>query len=143
MAKKQQCIFCKIIKGEIPAIKVYETSKNLAFLDINPLTLGHCLIIPKKHAENIFDISLNDFKDLMIDTQKLAKILKTSLKAQGINLVNSSGEIAGQSVFHFHFHLIPRYKNDDLKFNDWWNKKTKKVDNRRLLKIAQKINKNK
>jgi histidine triad (HIT) family protein len=143
MTIKQQCIFCKIIKNEIPVIKVYETSKNLAFLDINPLTIGHSLIIPKKHAENIFDISPDDFKALMIDAQKLAKILKISLKAQGINLINSSGEIAGQSVFHFHFHLIPRYKNDKLEFSDWWNKKTKKVNNQELFKIAQKITKNK
>ncbi|HOM68274.1 MAG TPA: HIT family protein [Candidatus Paceibacterota bacterium] len=143
MTIKQQCIFCKIIKNEIPVIKVYETSKNLAFLDINPLTIGHSLIIPKKHAENIFDISPDDFKALMIDAQKLAKILKISLKAQGINLINSSGEIAGQSVFHFHFHLIPRYKNDKLEFSDWWNKKTKKINNQELFKIAQKITKNK
>ena len=143
MTIKQQCIFCKIIKNEIPVIKVYETSKNLAFLDINPLTIGHSLIIPKKHAENIFDISPDDFKALMIDAEKLAKILKISLKAQGINLINSSGEIAGQSVFHFHFHLIPRYKNDKLEFSDWWNKKTKKINNQELFKIAQKITKNK
>ena len=142
MAIKQQCIFCKIIKNEIPVIKVYETSKNLAFLDINPLTIGHSLIIPKKHTENIFDISPDDFKALMIDAQKLAKILKISLKAQGINLINSSGKIAGQSVFHFHFHLIPRYKNDKLEFSDWWNKKTKKINNQELFKVAQKMTKN-
>ena len=142
MATKQ-CIFCKIIRNEMPAFKVYETSKNLAFLDIHPLTKGHCLIIPKKHAENIFDISPDDLKVLMSDAQKLAKILKISLKAQGMNLINSSGKIAGQSVYHFHFHLIPRYENDDLQFNEWWNKKAKKASSEELLKIAQLITKNK
>ena len=108
------CIFCKIINGEIPSYKVYEDENFLAFLDISQATIGHTLVIPKKHYENIFE--LPEGSNIFSIVTKLAKAIKKATNVQGVNILNNNGEIAGQTVKHFHIHIIPRYENDDFTF---------------------------
>ncbi|TRZ80761.1 HIT family protein [bacterium] len=110
----KNCLFCKIIKGEIPSHKIYEDEKTLAFLDVNPVSRGHALVISKKHAKNLFDISKQDLIAVSMTIKKIAKILKNKLGAEGINILQANEEVAGQSVFHIHFHIVPRYQNDKL-----------------------------
>jgi diadenosine tetraphosphate (Ap4A) HIT family hydrolase len=114
------CIFCNIIIKEIENYSVYEDDSVLAFLDIYPCTKGHTLVIPKKHYENIFDIPEDELKKIISISKKIAEILKDKLGADGINLLNSSGEVAQQEVKHFHMHIIPRYEknNCEIKFID-------------------------
>ena len=113
---KDDCIFCKIARGEIPCLKVYEDAEILAFLDTSPASKGHTLVITKEH----FDSMLTVPDDLLAKTfcvaQKIAQALETKLGAKGINILTNIHEIAGQSVNHFHVHVIPRYNpNDGLK----------------------------
>jgi histidine triad (HIT) family protein len=107
------------VKGEAPAKKVYENEKVLAFLTIGPISRGHLLVIPKKHFENIFDIDEDYLKEIIFATKKISQKLKKNLKADGVNILHASGKDAQQSVFHFHLHLVPRYKNDGI---DTWPK---------------------
>lgn len=110
-------IFRKIIEGEIPSFQVYESSDVLAFLDISPVCEGHTLVIPKKEVENIFELESTEYESLMKGIRETAAILKEKLGADGINIFNSSGEAAGQTVMHLHFHLLPRFEGDNLKTN--------------------------
>ncbi len=109
------CIFCKIAKGEIPCYKIYEDNDFLAFLDLSQATKGHTLIIPKKHYDNIF--SLDEKIDIMLPVVTVAKALKKTLKIDNINMINNNGPLAGQTINHFHIHLIPRYDNDKVSLN--------------------------
>ncbi|MCD6255850.1 MAG: HIT family protein [Deltaproteobacteria bacterium] len=109
------CIFCKIVKGEIPAVKVYEDESVLAFMDINPINDGHTLVIPKKHAENIFEIEAKDLLAVMEVAHKIARAIKESLKPEALTVVQLNGRLAGQMVPHLHVHLIPRREGDALK----------------------------
>lgn len=129
------CIFCEIGKGNIPAKKVYEDEKYLAFLDLSQTTTGHTLVIPKKHSKNIFELD-EDSLDIMSAVKKVALILKKTFNPIGINIV-SNNERPLQSVEHFHIHLIPRYENDnfDIMFKD----NSKSVD---LDEIIGKIKEN-
>lgn len=115
------CIFCKIIKGEIPATKIYEDDSVFAFLDIQPLTKGHALVIPKQHAENVFDIDNTVLQNIIVAGKKIASDMQKDLGAVGINFLQSNGKKAGQVVFHYHMHIIPRYENDNLKMNAFSN----------------------
>jgi histidine triad (HIT) family protein len=108
----ENCIFCRIAKSEIPSLKLYEDKFLFAFLDINPVTEGHILIIPKEHYENIFDAPEEILEKITKLSKKLAKTLKEKLNAKGVNILNASGKDAQQSVFHLHFHIVPRYEND-------------------------------
>ena len=110
-----ECIFCKIIKGEIPSNKVYEDEKVLAFLDIGPVNKGHTLVIPKKHAMNIFDIEQEDLNAVSEIVRKIAPAVKKAVNADGLNIMSSNGKAAGQLVMHSHIHIIPRFKDDGLK----------------------------
>ena len=134
-----KCLFCKIANGEIDSAKVWESDKVLAFLDVNPLTKGHCLVIPKDHFENIFDIDENVLKEIIFTAKNISNQMKVGLGATGVNLVNASGKTAEQSVFHFHLHIVPRYDNDGLKMNDWWQTKSQKSDVQELKKLAEEI----
>jgi histidine triad (HIT) family protein len=134
---EDNCIFCKIVKKEIPAKIVYEDESCLAFLDINPLVLGHTLVITKKHVKSIFDVSEEDAKHIFEVAKKIALQMKEKLNAEGINFFQASEEAAGQSVPHFHLHIIPRRKNDDIDFNRWWISKVKKVEDEELEEIAK------
>lgn len=107
------CIFCKIVSGEIPSAKVYEDEHVYAFLDISQVTKGHTLVVPKIHKETIFDLSSDMAGPLFESVKKVADALKASLSPSGLNLLNNNGETAGQTVFHYHIHLIPRYSLDD------------------------------
>ncbi|MBS3067756.1 HIT family protein [Candidatus Micrarchaeota archaeon] len=109
------CIFCKIIKSEIPSSKVYEDEHTLAFLDINPVTKGHTLVIPKQHCTDIFDMKEEDAKAVMATAKKVASAVFHGLNASGVNLLNSNKKAAGQEVFHYHMHIIPRYENDGVR----------------------------
>lgn len=108
------CVFCEIIKGSIPSYKVYEDDKTLAILDISQATKGHCLVLPKNHVENYVELSKDDQLACMQTIQKVTKILKNSLKVDNFNLLSNCGELAGQSVMHCHFHIIPRYEEDSF-----------------------------
>ncbi|MCR5255925.1 MAG: HIT family protein [Acetatifactor sp.] len=110
--KKDDCIFCKIANGEIPARTVYEDDKFRAVLDLGPATDGHTLILPKEHADNLFDLPEEYAKELIPVAQKIGSMMKAGLKCDGMNLVQNNGQVAGQTVMHFHLHLIPRYEND-------------------------------
>ena len=109
---KEDCIFCKIAKGEIHSATVYEDSHFTVILDVNPATKGHCLIIPKEHFDNIYDLDGETAGKLFALATCIARAMRDALKCDGLNLVQNNGEIAGQTVFHFHMHIIPRYKGD-------------------------------
>lgn len=131
------CVFCKIIKDEIKPLLIYEDKSVMAFLDVNPVSEGHTLIVPKEHYENIFDISIDVIKEVSVVAKSLAEKYKLKLGATGVNLLNASGKDAQQSVFHFHLHLVPRYKDDGM---DLWfhNYSKKEIDlNKTLDKIKR------
>ncbi|MBS4171892.1 HIT family protein [Bacillus sp. FJAT-49736] len=107
------CIFCKIINGEIPSAKVYEDEHVFAFLDISQVTKGHTLVIPKVHKKNVFELTPEIAGNLFEAVPKIANALNRAYEPIGMNLLNNNGEFAGQSVFHFHLHLIPRYGKGD------------------------------
>jgi histidine triad (HIT) family protein len=107
-------VFAKILRGEIPCVKLYEDDKTLSFMDVMPQADGHALVIPKEAAENILDLSGDGAAALMATTQKIAKAVKKGLNAPGIMLAMLNGAPAGQSVFHVHFHVIPRARGIDL-----------------------------
>ena len=109
------CIFCKIIKGEIPSSKVYEDSNVLAFLDIGPVNKGHTLVIPKEHYETLFDVPDDLLKEVIVVVKKVSKAVKKGVEADGISLGMSNYKAAGQVVPHAHFHIMPRFSDDGLK----------------------------
>ncbi len=106
------CLFCKIIAGEIPAEKIYEDEKTFAFLDINPVNPGHTLVIPKEHSKNILDISSESLARVMETVRKLSPAIKTGVSAEGINIHINNEQVAGQVVFHTHVHILPRFSDD-------------------------------
>ena len=114
MAYDGNNIFAKILRGEIPCVKVYEDDKTLAFMDVMPQADGHTLVIPKEAAENIFELSAGGAAALIATTQKVAKAVKAGLNAPGVMLTMLNGAPAGQSVFHAHFHIIPRSHGVDM-----------------------------
>jgi len=114
------CIFCKIIAGEIPSEKIYEDEHTYAFLDINPNNFGHTLVLPKEHYENVFDLPTDLLQHMQATAQKVAKALK-QFGAEGVNIISNNDKAAGQLVFHAHMHVIPRYTDDGYKH--WSQKK--------------------
>ena len=108
------CIFCEIIKGNIPSKKVYEDDKVLAILDISQITKGHTLILPKKHFDNFLDIDDEYTNAVFTAAKKVTKMINNAYKPEGFNIINNCGETAGQSVMHFHVHVVPRYNKEDL-----------------------------
>ena len=111
----EDCIFCKIAAGEIPAQVVAEDEHTLAFMDISPATRGHALVIPKKHATDLWEIEEEEFAAVARATHRLARQIQQRLKPDGVNLINSCRPAAWQTVFHLHIHVIPRYSDDPLK----------------------------
>lgn len=132
----EDCIFCKIIKGEIPSARILETEHVLAFLDINPLSRGHCLIIPKDHGEKLHDIPDEYLKEILVAAKRIA----LALGASDYNLLQNNGPRAGQVVQHAHFHLIPKAE-DGSGLNFSWTPRGK-PSNEELNKIAEEIKKN-
>ena len=119
--RDSNCIFCKIVTGEIPSKTIYEDDKFRVILDISPATRGHALIIPKEHYANIYEMPDELAGNVMILAKKLASHMSEILKCDGFNIVQNNGEAAGQTVFHFHMHLIPRYSDDGNQEKLCWN----------------------
>src|SRR5919107_3250077 len=108
------CIFCKIVAGELPATRVLEDDRTLAFMDIAPWTRGHALVIPKAHAADLGEIGEDDLAAVAATAKRVALLQKERLGAEGVNLLNAFGSAAWQTVFHFHVHVIPRYEGDGM-----------------------------
>jgi len=111
------CIFCKIIAGEIPSFKLYEDDRVFAMMDINPFADGHCLVITKAHAENLLSADPEDLAAVLPAAQKIYRTVEAALEPEGVNLVQANGPAAGQTVFHFHTHIFPRRLNDGALLN--------------------------
>lgn len=109
------CIFCKIANGEITSATLYEDGDFRVILDVNPASKGHALILPKKHADNLYALPEEAAAKVLVLAKNVAEKMEKALDCEGLNLVQNNGEIAGQTVFHFHMHLIPRYKGDNVK----------------------------
>ena len=109
------CLFCKIINGDVLSHKVYEDENTLAFLDINPVNPGHTLVIPKKHYKNLYETPDDILAKLMPVVRKVAISIKKNLNAEGINIFMNNDPVAGQVIFHSHFHVIPRFEGDGFK----------------------------
>jgi histidine triad (HIT) family protein len=111
----QDCIFCKIVAGELPATIVDRDEHTIAFMDINPATRGHALVVPRLHTPDLLSIDRDELAAVTGAAQRLAARAKERLKADGVNVINSCGAAAWQTVFHFHLHVIPRYQGDPLR----------------------------
>jgi histidine triad (HIT) family protein len=112
------CVFCKLRDGQIPSMKIFEDDMTIAFMDINPINSGHCLVITKAHAANIYEAELPDLEAVIATAQRVALAIRDGLKPDGLNMLQANGPAAFQSVLHFHLHLIPRWNNDGKGF-DW------------------------
>lgn len=132
------CIFCKILKGEIPSFTIYEDDLFKVILDRFPAAPGHALIIPKNHYENMFELGEKEAAALYPLAQKIGAQIKEAVGAEGMNVVQNNGEVAGQSVYHFHLHLIPRKANDGIILNRTSNTDTTIED---LEKVLEQIKK--
>jgi histidine triad (HIT) family protein len=109
------CLFCGIIAGSIPSQTIDSDERTVAFMDINPATTGHALVVPRVHSADLLEISSEDLTASALAAQRLAQRMKNVLEADGINLINACGAAAWQTVFHFHIHVVPRYEDDPLK----------------------------
>ena len=130
----QDCIFCKIVEGSLPAYKVYEDSEFLAFLDIRPRNTGHILVIPKKHVQTIFEISEEDIAELYKTVRKISIAAKKAVDADGIIIIQSN--IISQGISHFHTHVLPRFFDDGMPIV--WESNVE-IENEELEKVAEKI----
>lgn len=136
MSYDKSNIFAKILRGEAPCHKVFEDEKTIAFLDIMPQAKGHTLVVPKVEAESVFDIPAPALQDLVIKTQTVARAVKKAVDAPGIMIAQLNGSAAGQSVFHIHFHVIPRWEGADFRLHA-----RDKGDADELTALAEKIKK--
>lgn len=135
--KDSNCIFCKLANSEIPTNTLYEDDEFKVILDLSPASKGHALILPKNHFRNMYDIDDEVLAKAMRLAKKMVKVMTKELNADGFNIMQNNEEVAGQTVFHFHIHLIPRYKNDNaIKF---W--KPMEMDEDELKGLADKISK--
>ena len=134
---KDDCIFCKIAKGEIPSATIYETSEFKVMLDVAPANKGHALIIPKEHFDNIFEIDGETAGKLFSLATVVARAIKEETDCDGMNIVQNNGEVAGQTVNHFHLHLIPRHKDDGINLT-WKQNETKPEEQEALAKAIKK-----
>jgi histidine triad (HIT) family protein len=115
MVADPDCLFCKIVSGEIPSTRIAEDDRTIAFMDINPATRGHVLVVPREHAQDLVSIDPADLSAVAEAAQRIAATMPDRLGADGVNLLNSCGRAAWQTVFHFHLHVIPRYDADPLR----------------------------
>ncbi|MBC8500327.1 MAG: HIT family protein [Nanoarchaeota archaeon] len=133
----EDCIFCKIVKGEIPSTKIYEDDEFYAFLDLRPINKGHTLVVPKLHCKNLFDFPKSEETDLMEVLKKISKAVVKGLSADGFNIGMNNERAAGQVIMHAHFHIIPRFNDDGL--SSWPDKEYKEGE---MEEIKEKIIKN-
>lgn len=131
----ENCIFCKIISGDIPSTVLYEDHDFKAIMDISPASKGHTIILTKEHFENLYELKDDVAKKVLIVAKKIASAMKEELNCDGINFIQNNGKAAGQSVFHIHFHLIPRYKDDKVNIN--WT--TGEYQDGEAMELAQRI----
>jgi histidine triad (HIT) family protein len=115
MATDPNCLFCRILAGELPATIVAEDERTMSFMDINPATRGHALVIPRTHTPDLLSVDPDDLQAVALAARRLARLARERLGAEGVNLLNSTGSAAWQTVFHFHVHVIPRYEGDPLR----------------------------
>lgn len=141
MSTDKDCIFCQIIAGDIPSAKVYEDEDVYAFLDISQVTKGHTLVIPKAHVKDIYQTNQEIASQLFARVPKISTAIEKSFKPKGINILSNTGEAAGQSVFHLHLHLIPRYDQTDG-FKPTWITHTDDYSAKELAEIANSISQN-
>ena len=134
-----ETIFSKIISGEIPSFKIYENDYVYAFLDISQVSKGHTLLVPKKPSANIFETDEETMKHIGAAIPKVANAIKKAFQPDGLNIIQNNGEYADQSVFHIHFHLIPRYENDIDGFGYKWETHEDVIDDETKQKIATQI----
>ena len=131
----EDCIFCKVLAGEIPAAMVDEDEHTVAFMDINPWTRGHALVIPRRHSRNLYDVPEDDLAHVGAAAKRLALRMRDRLGCDGINLLNSAEPAAWQTIFHFHVHVIPRYAGDPLQLPT----RPEPADPGELEKVAQEL----
>jgi histidine triad (HIT) family protein len=115
MNRDSDCIFCKILDGKLPSTVIDEDERTVAIMDVNPATRGHALVIPRSHSRDLLEIDADDLSAVTAAAQRLAGAVKERLRADGVNLINSCGQRAWQTVFHFHLHVIPRYEGDSMR----------------------------
>ena len=135
--KDNNCIFCKLANKDIPTNIIYEDEKFTVIMDASPAPKGHALILPKNHAANIYELPDKDAADIFVLAKKMAKKMTEILQCDGFNIVQNNGEVAGQTVFHFHMHLIPRYLNDGNQEKLTWNHAD--ISAEEIEKIAEKL----
>jgi histidine triad (HIT) family protein len=129
------CVFCKLRDGQIPSMRIFEDDKTLAFMDINPLNSGHCLVITKSHAATLFEAEVADLHAAIASAQRVALAIRDGLKPDGLNVLQANGAAAFQSVPHFHLHLIPRWNNDGKGF-DW---KLVPGNREQIMKVGERL----
>ena len=131
----EECIFCKVLAGEIPAQTVDEDEHTVAFMDINPWTRGHALVIPRRHSTDLLEVPDDDLARTAAGAKRLAARMKERLGCDGVNLINSCGAAAWQTIFHFHIHVIPRYEDDPLELPI----RPEPADSDELAKVAEEL----
>jgi histidine triad (HIT) family protein len=131
----EDCIFCKVVAGELPSETVQEDEHTVAFLDINPWTRGHALVIPRNHSKDLLEVDDEDLERTTLAARRLAAAMKERLGCDGINLLNACGAVAWQSVFHFHIHVIPRYEDDPLQLPT----RPREADKEDLAAVAEQL----
>jgi histidine triad (HIT) family protein len=131
----EDCVFCKIVAGEIPSERVDEDEHTVAFMDLNPWTRGHALVVPRKHSTDLLEIEEEDLGRTVVAAKRLAARMKERLGADGVNLLNACGSAAWQSVFHFHIHVIPRWSDDPLQLPT----RPQEADRDELAKVAAEL----
>jgi histidine triad (HIT) family protein len=129
------CVFCKLRDGQIPSMKIFEDDVTIAFMDINPINSGHCLVITKAHAANLYEADVTDLQAAMATAQRVAVAIRDGLKPDGLNMLQANGPAAFQSVPHFHLHLIPRWNNDGKGF-DW---KLVPGNREQIMKVGERL----
>jgi len=129
------CVFCKLRDGQIPSMKIFEDDVTIAFMDINPINSGHCLVITKAHAANLYEADVTDLQAAMATAQRVAVAIRDGLKPDGLNMLQANGPAAFQSVTHFHLHLIPRWNNDGKGF-DW---KLVPGNREQIMKVGERL----
>lgn len=132
------CIFCKIANGEIPSKTVYEDTRFRVILDISPASKGHAIILVKNHAANVFELAEEDAAAIYVVAKKVATAMQKVLKCDGVNILQNNGEVAGQTVFHLHMHVIPRYKDDKVQIT-WKPGEETDVISDAILEEIQKV----
>ena len=134
------CLFCDIANKIEKAEVLFEDDLTISFLDIRPLNFGHSLVIPKNHYDNFYDVKAKDLDAVIKSTQHLTNAIRKSLNPDGINIISNNGSSAGQTIFHFHFHIIPRFKNDHFSFRPHFKEYSDGLMKEYAIKIRSAIN---